>query len=196
MTPKKTLWLTVAIVVSGIIALFTTSLIVDAKIEANKEEIAKLGEINMSSINELERSQIVDISAAYGEEIYVPVYSQLQGPEGRRNLRFSINLSIRNTDPEDSLRLQYIDFYDTNGNIVRKFGDGPIDLGPMATKQVHIKQSDPIGGVGANFYLQWTSPKPINEPIVEAVMLGGEGTMGYSWLTKGQVVKLLNVEGQ
>ncbi len=192
MSPRRTLWLIVAIVTGGIIALYATSLIVDAKIEANKQEITKLGEISSSTLGELERSTAIDINDAFGQEIYVPVYSELQGIEGRHKLSFAINLSIRNTDPNNSITIEYIDYYDTNGEVVRKFGDGPIELGPMATKQVHIRRSDPIGGVGANFYIRWTADMQVHEPIVEAVMLGGEGTQGYSWLTRGHVVKMLN----
>ena len=196
MNPKRALWLIIAIVLGGVIALFFTSLAVDAKVEATKREISKLGEISSSASGSLNRGGRTDIDVAFGQEIYVPVYSELQGPEGRRKLNFSINLSIRNTDPEQTISIDYIDFYDTEGQVVKKFGDGPIPLGPMATRQVHIRQSDPAGGVGANFYLQWSASSAVNEPIVEAVMISSEGTQGFSWLSQGRVVKQLNASAE
>lgn len=46
------------------------------------------------------------------------------------------------------------------------------------------------GSMGANFYLEWVADTTVNEPIVEAIMLGAYGTQGYSWNSQGIVAKL------
>ena len=58
----------------------------------------------------------------------------------------------------------------------------------MATKHFYVAQADTIGGIGANFYLEWVADTTVNEPIVEAIMLGSNGSQGYSWSSKGLVV--------
>ncbi len=124
-----------------------------------------------------------------GEEIYVPAYSSIKSIEEKGELKLSINLSVRNTDPAHSIVLSYVDFYNSKGDIAKKFIDKPVKINPMATLDYHITQSDPIGGSGANFYLKWVADTSVNEPVVEAIMLGSSGTQGYSWTSPGLVVK-------
>ena len=151
---------------------------VDAKLEESAELIMNLE--NVAS---------TDIAVVSGGEVYVPAYSNIKSFDGKSMLNLSINLSIRNTDPDHAIVLSYVDFYDTKGKISKKYIDQPISVGPMATIDFHITQSDPIGGSGANFYIKWIADTEVNEPVIEAIMLGSSGTQGYSWSSKGLVVK-------
>jgi len=141
------------------------------------------------AIQEFESVVMQDIQIVEGQEIYVPAYSSIKSVDGSKDILLSVNLSVRNTDPSNSIILSYVDFYNTQGQISKKFLSRPTKIGPMATKYFHISQSDTIGGIGANFYLEWLADTAVNEPVVEAIMIGSSGTQGYSWSSDGLVVK-------
>ena len=157
---------------------------------ANRQSgIDKSIEENKQYISDLETIVQQDIVTATGQEIYVPAYSNIQGAEETSSILLSINLSVRNTDPSKAINLSYVDFYNTGGTISKRFLSSPITIEPMATKHFYVAQADTIGGIGANFYLEWVADTTVNEPIVEAIMLGSNGSQGYSWSSKGLVVR-------
>ena len=45
------------------------------------------------------------------------------------------------------------------------------------------------GGVGANFIVEWQATEKVVSPIVEAIMIGGAGTQGLSFVTRGKVIE-------
>ena len=59
---------------------------------------------------------------------------------------------------------------------------------PMATTDFYLSKSDSFGGSGANFYIKWLADTLVNEPVVEAIMLG-TAPHGYSIVSPGRVVK-------
>ena len=159
-----------------------------------KNKIDERIEESTEAIKDVETVVLQDIIVATGQEIYVPAYSNIKSVEGKGNIPLSINLSVRNTDPDHSIILSYVDFYNTSGHMSKRFLSSPRQIGPMATTSFHIAQSDTIGGIGANFYLKWISDTLVNEPVVEAIMIGSSGNQGYSWISKGLVVKRAMIE--
>ena len=157
---------------------------------ANQQSgIDKSIEENKQNITDLETIVQQDIVTARGQKIYIPAYSNIQGAEEDSSILLSINLSVRNTDPSKAINLSYVDFYNTGGSLSKRFLSSPLIIEPMATKHFYIAQSDTIGGIGANFYLEWVADTIVNEPIVEAIMLGSNGSQGFSWSSKGLVVR-------
>lgn len=159
-----------------------------------KNTLDKKIEASTEAIKEFETVVLKDILVAAGQEIYVPAYSNIKSVDGKSNILLSINLSIRNTDPDNAIFLSYVDYYNTAGAMSKRFLEAPLKIGPMATKSFHIAQSDTIGGIGANFYLKWVADTNVNEPVVEAIMVGSSGTQGYSWSSQGLVVKRVEEE--
>lgn len=151
-------------------------------------------EVNTEAMKEIEQVALKDISVVEGQEIYVPAYSNIKSPDGKSDIWLSVNLSIRNTDPDKSIIISYLDFYNTEGNISKKFIENPVKIGPMATKFFYISRSDTSGGAGANFYLKWIADTRVNEPVVEAIMMGSAGNHGYTWSSTGLVVKRIENE--
>ena len=152
--------------------------VVDEKIEESKE-----------SIKAIEQIALHDIKEVAGQEIYVPAYSNIKSFDGKSKINISVNLSVRNTDVNRPIVIQYLDYYNSSGMKSKAFLDSPVRLKPMATLDFHITQADTIGGSGANFYLKWSADTIVHEPIVEAIMVGSSGTLGFSWSSKGHVVK-------
>ena len=155
----------------------------------NQNELNKQIEEQIRNIDELETSVAQDIMVTVGQEIYVPAYSNISGTEKESSIMLAINLSIRNTDPRKAIYLSYVDFYNTSGVMVKQFIDKPLKIDPMATTDFYVAQADTIGGVGANFYLEWVADTLVNEPVVEAIMIGSDDNRHFSWNSPGFVVK-------
>jgi hypothetical protein len=47
---------------------------------------------------------------------------------------------------------------------------------------------DASGGSGANFIVQWAGPESINTPVIEAVMIGTQGSQGISFVSPGREI--------
>jgi hypothetical protein len=134
-------------------------------------------------------SQSAEIRLSKGQTIYVPVYSNVFSGPRKRPLQLAATLSIRNTDKSALFRVTAIDYYDTNGRMVRRYLERPTAVGPLATMYVHIEEKDTIGGFGANFIVRWQADSVINAPIIECVMIGATGGQGISFVSPGQEIR-------
>lgn len=126
-----------------------------------------------------------DASKGPTQLVYVPVYSRLVLSKGSF-WEMATSLSIRNTDPDQSLIVHNIEYFDTAGELLEQFLDTPHKLDPMATVTLNLPQWDKRGGSGANFLVRWSSDADINRPIIEVVMAGTRGTQSFSFIRAGQ----------
>lgn len=124
-----------------------------------------------------------------GETVYVPVYSNIF--VGPRALPFNLatTLSIRNTDPTHPMTITSVDYLDTAGRVVRRYQAKPLGLAPLATHYIHLEEKDTAGGFGAKFIVRWESPRVINTPIIECLMIGATSGQGISFVSPGQEIK-------
>ena len=107
-----------------------------------------------------------------GQRLYLPVYSHVWHGEMDKSGQpmktlVSVSVSIRNTDPVKSIRIDSALYYDTNGNKLREYLASPRTIGPMGTYELFVPRSDDTGGSGANFVIAWKSASPASPPIVE-----------------------------
>jgi hypothetical protein len=119
---------------------------------------------------------------------YVPAYSSILVRSGNTRLDLSVTLSIHNTSEKGTLVIERIDYFNVAGQLIDKYLPRPIALKPYGTIQVVVPQEDIRGGLGANFIVDWSSPETIDEPVVEAIMIGGPGTQGHSFISVGRKV--------
>ena len=120
--------------------------------------------------------------------VYVPVYSIIHWSELRTTAELAVTVSIRNTDAEHSLGLASVTYYDSLGKPIQEYLDGVKELDPLATVEFVIERSDTRGGSGAKFIVDWGSPGPIAEPVMEAIMLGQFGNSGISFVSPGRPI--------
>ncbi|MDC7785295.1 hypothetical protein J2S22_000459 [Rhodoplanes tepidamans] len=118
----------------------------------------------------------------------VPLHSTVIAGGGRTRLNFSGLLSIHNGAAEAVLVIEAIAYRDQAGRLVERVLDKPVALKPYASMQVVIAQEDVRGGIGASFVVDWSSPAATGEPVIEAVMVGVQGTQGYSFVSAGRRV--------
>jgi len=132
-------------------------------------------------------SNAVDLSR--GQTIYVPVYSHIYGGPRARPLDLTATLSIRNTDPGEPFELIAVDYYDSDGKLVRNYLEKLQKIGPLATTRFIVEEYDTTGGSGAKFLVHWKSGKPITPPVTECIMITIQSGLGISFVTHGRVIR-------
>ena len=130
-----------------------------------------------------------EIPLSKGQTVYVPVYSHIYS--GNNNIPFYLTatLSIRNTDPKQSITVLAADYYDTTGKLLKKYIANPVPLGPICSTHFIIQESDEAGGAGANFIVKWKSENPTNIPLIESIMIGTRSSQGVSFTSRGQAIR-------
>ena len=126
--------------------------------------------------------------APAGQLLYVPAYSHVYFGDRQRALDLATTLSVRNADPEAALRLVAVHYVGSEGQRIRSYLDAPRTLGPLATADFVVAESDRTGGAGASFLVEWTADGPLTPPVVEAVMISTSGQQGVSFVTEARVI--------
>lgn len=119
--------------------------------------------------------------------VYVPVYSTLFLSKTSR-WELAASLSIRNVDPDQSVTVLEVGYFDTAGELLEQYLETPHELDPMATVTLTLPQWDKRGGAGANFLVRWSGDNDVNDPIIEVVMAGTRGTQSFSFIRSGQEI--------
>lgn len=121
--------------------------------------------------------------------VYVPDYSHIYHGSGRDRFPLTTTLSVRNTDPERTIALLSVRYYDTSGELTRRFLEAPRRLGPLGTADFVVAEHDVSGGTGANFIVEWTASRPVSRPLIESVMIGTRGNQGVSFTSRGRPIE-------
>lgn len=123
-----------------------------------------------------------------GQRIYVPVYSHIYSGDRERPFLLTVTLSIRNIDPDHPIKITLVDYYETQGKLLKKYIDKPTTLRPLESLRYVIPEKDKSGGSGANFIVKWQSDNFANPPIVETIMIGTQNQQGVSFTSRGQEI--------
>jgi len=129
-----------------------------------------------------------DIRLSRGQTVYVPVYSHIYIGDKETPYYLAATISIRNTEQTSPVIITEVNYYDSNGRLIKKYLEKPIQLGANASTRFVIKESDDKGGSGANFIVKWRSDLQVNAPIIESIMIGTRNQQGVSFTSRGQVV--------
>ncbi|MFN8370620.1 MAG: DUF3124 domain-containing protein [Bacteriovoracaceae bacterium] len=124
-----------------------------------------------------------------GQTVYVPIYSSIYFGNETKLLHLTAVLSIRNTSLKEPIIITQIDYFDTNGKLIKSFITNPFTLGKMASKDFVVPEMDLKGGTGANFLVTWHGENKVSRPIIESVMLSEIGTKGISFTSRGEEVE-------
>ncbi len=124
-----------------------------------------------------------------GQTVYVPIYSHIYSGLKGRPFSLAATLSIRNTDPKHTITLMSVKYFDSDGKLIKEYLDKPSELNAMATTRYILTEGDTTGGSGANFLVKWQSKTKVNQPIIEAVMIGTRSGQGLSFVSRGQVIE-------
>ena len=141
-------------------------------------------------IQELEkRSKKVDHSQfGYKQTFYVPIYSDIYTDRDNRKVLLSATLSVRNTTLKKSLYINKIDYYSTDGDLVKSYLTETIELPAMATLNYIVEKEEDKGGSGAKFIIEVEGIDETVKPVIEAVMIGNFSNKGFAFSTQGTPV--------
>jgi len=124
-----------------------------------------------------------------GQTVYVPIYSHIYTVERERTWNLTATLSVRNTDINYPIIVTSTNYYGSDGVLIRKHLEQPIELKPLASTDFVVDQDDITGGVGAAFIVEWVAQSQVSSPVVEAVMINTVGNQGLSFVSNGRVIK-------
>ena len=130
-----------------------------------------------------------DIKLFSGQTVYVPIYSHIYSGVKGRPFDLAAILSIRNTNPNNSIKLTSVKYYDSDGKLLKEYLSIPLQLKALVSTRYIITEGDKTGGSGANFRVVWKSDRKLNPPIIEGVMIGTHSGQGISFVSRGQVIK-------
>jgi len=128
------------------------------------------------------------ITLSKGQVVYVPAYSHIYSGNKERPFLLTVTLSIRNIDTMHKITITAVDYYETQGKLLKKFIENPITLNPLESLRYVIPEKDKSGGSGANFIVEWNSNGPVNQPIIESIMIGTQSSQGVSFTSRGQAI--------
>ncbi|HWR89821.1 MAG TPA: DUF3124 domain-containing protein [Dissulfurispiraceae bacterium] len=123
-----------------------------------------------------------------GQVVYVPAYSQIYVGDKPLEFNLAVTLCIRNTDMSRDIRILSIEYRDSKGKLIRTYLKDPLKIGPLASADFFVKESDVAGGVNAHFLVQWEAGQEVNEPIIETIMIGARSGQGISFIGRGKVI--------
>jgi hypothetical protein len=123
-----------------------------------------------------------------GQTIYVPCYSHIYIGNKERPFLLTITLSIRNINPHHPIKITLVDYYETQGQRLKRYISEQVQLNPLGSLRYIVPEHDKSGGSGANFIVEWTSETAVNPPIIEAIMIGTQSQQGISFTSRGHAV--------
>ena len=128
------------------------------------------------------------IALSKGQLVYVPAYSHIYSGNKERPFLLTVTLSIRNVDPKRQIIITVVDYYETQGKLLKKHIDKPLTLKPLESVRYIIPEKDKSGGSGANFIVEWRAEKVVNPPVIESVMIGTQSSQGISFISRGREI--------
>lgn len=131
-------------------------------------------------------AEVKDLS--YHDTVYVPIYSDIYSDSRSQTTLLTATLSIRSTSLRDTTYINTIDYYNTDGKLVRSLIKNALVLAPMQSIDYVIDRDDTSGGTGANFIVAWGAQSD-TRPLIQAVMIGTSGQHGLSFVTEGVSIK-------
>ncbi len=96
---------------------------------------------------------------------------------------------VHNVDPDRKIKIMLVDYFDRSGTKVKSFLSEPVTLDPFGSQSFLVPINEQVGGFGANYLVEWMADEPAPPPAVEAVMIGGSGTLGLSFSSTGIVIE-------
>ena len=128
-------------------------------------------------------------SVVKNQTVYVPIYSDIYQMSGQRRLALTATLSIRNTSLKADMYVSQVDYYDSQGRLVKEYLSKTILLKPLISVEFVVDYHEEAGGAGANFIVHWASQNKAKEPLIQAVMIGN--TEGVSFLSEAVIIETI-----
>jgi len=128
-----------------------------------------------------------------GQTVYVPIYSVLRygnvGSAGSPDSTLlSVLVSVRNTDPNNPIRIVAAPYYNTEGVLIRNAVPTPKMIPPFGTFELFVELRETVGGSGANYAIKWDAATAVSPPIIEALHSRFQAGYSVAFIARGKVI--------
>ncbi|MCP5057697.1 MAG: DUF3124 domain-containing protein [bacterium] len=65
----------------------------------------------------------------------------------------------------------------------------PIAVGPLASMDFFLGESDTTGGQSPSFIVRWKANETVNAPVLETLMIGGQAGRAISFVGRAWVIE-------
>jgi hypothetical protein len=119
-------------------------------------------------------------------EVYVPAYSDIYYETENKKTYLTVILSLRNISFTDTIFFERIDYYSSNGKLLKTYNDKVLVLRPMESMEYIVREADKEGGAGANFVVTYQANASLrNPPFIESIMMGNLDNYRFAFSSKG-----------
>ena len=124
-----------------------------------------------------------------GQVLYMPIYSNIPHFMDSIEIDMSAFVAIHNTDFYHSIKLHKVEYFNSNGKLVRDFLPNKTKvLKPLETVDFYVPYQDK-SGTGANFLIEWKADSLVTEPLVESITINTKLQNTVAVLSHGKVIK-------
>jgi hypothetical protein len=116
----------------------------------------------------------------------VPIYSHILIGDNARPFPLAVTLSLRNASLREEISLLSVDYYDSQGLLLKKYLNAPQTIKALGSLTFTVAESEKQGGTGAKFIVSWRSSQPVPPLLAEAVMTGTSNQQGISFTSRGE----------
>jgi hypothetical protein len=124
-----------------------------------------------------------------GQTIYAAAYSYVLMGTGKHKYLVTSTLVIRNIDPVNTIIVTTADYRDSSGGHLRHYVEEPVAVGPLASIEFVVQESDVTGGHSPSFIVRWRASTTVIAPVVESLVIGGRGGQGVSFVGRAWVTE-------
>ncbi len=133
-------------------------------------------------------AKIEDSLFTIKQSVYVPIYSDIYLMDGSKTQQLTATLSVRNISFKDSIYITGVNYYGSQGELIKKYTESKILVKPMSSVEFVVEQAENKGGPGANFVVNWGALRCLNNPLIQAV-INNNSHASISFVTYGIVIK-------
>ncbi len=154
-----------------------------------KKTVSIIGVILFLLISLWETAPATDrLVRSKGQTIYASAYSYVLMGRGDHKFRVTSTLVVRNTSLTNPIVLTLVDYRDSEGTHLQHHLTEPLTIGPLASAEFVVGDSNITGGHSPSFILVWRADSVVTAPVVETLMIGGASTQGISFIGRGWVI--------
>jgi hypothetical protein len=155
--------------------------------EEQKNNTSEIETKNEFSLSEEYNWSFADNSGLFGEVIFLPIYSSIYH-QNNHIFDLTATLTIHNIDLNHPIIINKIDYFDTDGKLIKRYLSGIDSLFPLQSRQYVIHESDRSGGTAAKFVVQWYSKTKVVKPLIESVMISTTSQQGISFKAEHKII--------
>ncbi len=138
--------------------------------------------VDMHQVNQFHKGSI---DLPHRDTIYIPIYSEIHMEHNARKIGLTVTMSIRNTSLKDTIYIEDINHYNSQGELVRKYLNDIMFLTPMQSTAYVIEESEIERELEGGFIVNWGANSSELKPIFQGVMISTHGPQGVSFITEG-----------